>query len=204
MCCRKWLQRIFVAFILFAAPFGFAQEQSDTREGQTAGAQNTSGSTEDLQKSTQNPVFSLISVPLQNNSNFGIGPFDRTQNILNIQPVIPTRISRNTNLIIRWIAPVVWQPAPGTTNLESLGIEENTPAFLFAQNAQANAGVFGFGDMNPTFSYLLQGRESSYGEPDQPLLFRPQPADIWGKENSAWGRLLSLSSSLDTGRLGFW
>src|SRR5215471_14630990 len=111
MCCRKWLQRIFVAFILFAAPFGFAQEQSDTREGQTAGAQN----------------------------------------ILNIQPVIPTRISRNTNLIIRWIAPVVWQPAPGTTNLESLGIEENTPAFLFAQNAQANAGVFGFGDMNPTF-----------------------------------------------------
>ena len=27
-----------------------------------------------LQKATQNPVASLISVPIQNNSNFGIGP----------------------------------------------------------------------------------------------------------------------------------
>jgi len=43
------------------------------------------------------------------------------------------------------------QPAPGTANLESLGIEENTPAFLLAQGAQKSAGVFGFGDMNPTF-----------------------------------------------------
>lgn len=31
----------------------------------------TNGSTEDLQKATQNPVASLISVPIQNNSNFG-------------------------------------------------------------------------------------------------------------------------------------
>jgi hypothetical protein len=50
-------------------------------------------STEDLQRATQNPVASLISVPLQDNTNFGIGPFDRNQNVLNIQPVIPTRIS---------------------------------------------------------------------------------------------------------------
>jgi len=41
-------------------------------------------STEDLQKATQNPVASLISVPVQNNSNFVIGPFDRNQNVLNI------------------------------------------------------------------------------------------------------------------------
>ena len=149
--CTEWLQRISVVLGLVATPLGLAQGKSDPAEEQPAAAQKPSGSAEDLQKATQNPVSSLISVPLQNNSNFGIGPFSRTQNILNIQPVIPIKISRTTNLIIRWITPIVWQAAPGTANLEALGIEENTPAFLFAQNAQANAGVFGFGDMNPTF-----------------------------------------------------
>jgi hypothetical protein len=71
----------------------------------------------ELQKAVQNPVASLISVPIQNNSNFGIGPNDRTQNVLNIQPVIPIRASENWNLIIRWITPVISQPAPGTSNL---------------------------------------------------------------------------------------
>jgi len=31
------------------------------------------------------------------------------------------------------------------------GIEEDTPAYWAAQNVQQNAGVFGFGDMTPTF-----------------------------------------------------
>ncbi|HEY6989439.1 MAG TPA: neuromedin U [Bryobacteraceae bacterium] len=95
----------------------------------------------------------MISVPLQNNSNFGIGPFDRIQNVLNIQPVIPFQLSDNWNLIVRWIVPIVWQPAPGTANLEVYGIEENTPAYFAAQNVQKTAGVFGFGDMNPTFFF---------------------------------------------------
>src|SRR5579864_5883523 len=120
------------------------QETGDTQERPTGGAG-------DLQKAVQNPVASLISVPVQNNSNFGVGPNDRRQNVLNIQPVIPIRASENWNLIIRWIVPVIWQPAPGTANLEVFGIEEDTPAYLAAQNVQKNAGVFGFGDMTPTF-----------------------------------------------------
>ena len=111
----------------------------------------TSSATGELQQATQNPVASLISVPLQNNSNFGIGPFDRTQNVLNVQPVIPIRASENWNLIIRWIAPIIWQPAPGTQNLEVFGINENTPTYFAALGVQQNAGVFGFGDMTPTF-----------------------------------------------------
>ena len=106
-----------------------------------------------LQKATQNPVASLISVPVQNNNNFGIGPFDRTQDVLNIQPIIPLSVSGNWNMVIRWITPVIWQPAPGTANLEALGIEENTPPYLAAQEVQKTAGVFGFGDMNPTFFF---------------------------------------------------
>ena len=45
--------------------------------------------TEKLAKETQNPIANLISVPFQNNFNFGIGPNDATQWILNVQPVIP-------------------------------------------------------------------------------------------------------------------
>ena len=43
----------------------------------------------DLAKKVQNPIANMISLPLQNNINTGIGPDDETQNILNIQPVWP-------------------------------------------------------------------------------------------------------------------
>ncbi len=46
-------------------------------------------SKEELAKAAQNPIANMISVPLQNNINTGIGPDDETQNILNIQPVYP-------------------------------------------------------------------------------------------------------------------
>lgn len=87
--------------------------------------------TEALAKATQNPVASLISVPFQNNTNFAIGPYDRTQNVLNIQPVIPAKISPRWMLISRIIQPVIWQP----------------------YSSQTTGGEFGFGDMNPTFFF---------------------------------------------------
>src|ERR1017187_6953242 len=58
----------------------------------------TGADTESLAKATQNPVASLISVPIQNNSNFNIGPYNRTQDVLNIQPVIPVKLNDNWNL----------------------------------------------------------------------------------------------------------
>jgi hypothetical protein len=116
-------------------------------------AQQPSDETGQLQKATQNPVAGLISVPIQSNTNFGIGPFDRNQGVLNIQPVVPVNLSENWNLIVRWITPIIWQPTPGTANLEVFGIVENTPAYFAAQNVQAHAGVFGLGDMTPTFFF---------------------------------------------------
>ncbi len=89
------------------------------------------GDTEALAKAAQNPVASLISVPLQNNTAFGVGPYNRTQDVLNIQPVIPVGISENWNVIIRIIQPIVWQPN-------------------VSQNSQ---GWYGLGDMNPTFFF---------------------------------------------------
>ena len=63
-----------------------------------------------LAKAAQNPVANMISFPIQNNTNFGIGPYSRDQDVLNFQPVIPLHITKNWNLITRTILPVIWQP----------------------------------------------------------------------------------------------
>ena len=71
----------------------------------------SSQSAQDLAKAAQNPIASLISLPLQNNTNFNVGPLDKTQNVLNIQPVWPLKINDDWNFITRTILPVISQPA---------------------------------------------------------------------------------------------
>jgi hypothetical protein len=80
-------------------------------------------SAEELAKLAQNPVANLISVPFQNNTNFNVGPQDGTQNILNIQPVIPVTLNKDWNLITRTIVPLIWQPGftPGQGTEFGLG-----------------------------------------------------------------------------------
>jgi len=80
-------------------------------------------SSEDLAKLAQNPVGNLVSVPFQNNTNFNVGPQNGTQNILNIQPVLPIELNKDWNLITRTILPLVWQPgaAPGQDDTFGLG-----------------------------------------------------------------------------------
>jgi hypothetical protein len=101
--------------------------------------------TDELRKAAQNLVASLISVPVQDNFNFNITPGDRTQNVLNIQPVIPVRIGKNWNLITRIITPIVYQPLPSTEG-------QITPQ-----------GLYGLGDMNPTFFLSPAKQARSFG-----------------------------------------
>ena len=79
-----------------------------------------------LAKQSQNPVGALISLPFQNNTNFGLGPEDRTQNILNIQPVIPVSLSKKWNLINRTIIPVMYQPEMVTGEGSTTGIGDTS------------------------------------------------------------------------------
>jgi Putative MetA-pathway of phenol degradation len=106
-------------------PIGVPGTQLATEETPAA-ATNTDA----LRKAAQNPIASLISVPVQNNSNFGISPDGRIQDVLNIQPVIPARVSENWNLITRIITPIVYQPTV---------------------SQPINQGAYGFGDLNPSF-----------------------------------------------------
>jgi len=88
-------------------------------------------SAEELAKLAQNPVGNLISLPFQNNTNLNFGPLKRTQNILNIQPVIPIEVSPEWNIITRTIVPVISQPAlsPGDSRIDGIGPTEFS-AFL--------------------------------------------------------------------------
>ncbi len=79
-------------------------------------------SEEELAKISQNPVGNLISVPFQNNANLNFGPEKRTQDILNIQPVIPISVNSDWNIITRTILPVIWQPAQGPDDSSASGI----------------------------------------------------------------------------------
>ena len=100
---------------------------------------------EDLAKQAQNPVAVLPSLPIQNNVNFGIGPDDETQNVMNIQPVLPFAISDNWNLITRTILPVISQPGfytGGQGRVNGLG---NTTFTAFFSPAKADKLTWGVG-----------------------------------------------------------
>ena len=103
-------------------------------------------SADELAKKLSNPVASLISVPLQYNIDFNIGPEDGTQHKLNIQPVIPASISQNWNLITRVIAPVVYQEDVFGDSGSQFGLGDITPSLFFSPKQPTTGGwIFGVG-----------------------------------------------------------
>jgi len=98
----------------------------------------------DLVKKTQNPVADLISLPLQDNVTFGFGPEDKVLNVLNIQPVMPFRLSDDWNLITRTVLPLISQPSlgPGTGSEFGLG---DTTFTAFLSPREEGAWIWGVG-----------------------------------------------------------
>ena len=103
----------------------------------------------DLAKKTQNPVSDLISVPFESNFNFGVGPNDDLQYILNVQPVMPFRLSEDWNLITRTIIPLIDQPelGPGVGDVFGLG---DIQLSQFLSPAKSGALIWGIG---PIFQF---------------------------------------------------
>ena len=96
----------------------------------------------ELAKAAQNPLASMISLPFQNNTNFGIGPDDDTQNILNIQPVLPFSLGEDWNFITRTIIPLISQPgvAPGESRTNGLG-DVTFTGWVSPKNTGSGSGV---------------------------------------------------------------
>jgi hypothetical protein len=66
-------------------------------------------SAEEVAKKLANPVAGMISVPFQNNTDYGIGDAKGIRNTMNLQPVVPIKLSKKLNLITRYIIPIVTQ-----------------------------------------------------------------------------------------------
>lgn len=101
---------------------------------------------DELAKKLSNPVANLISVPLQANWDFHIGPNDATKFTLNVQPVIPVSISEDANLIIRTIVPVIdaESPAPGIPSASGLG--DTVQSFFYSpKNPTSSGWIWGAG-----------------------------------------------------------
>ena len=141
----------------------------------------------DLAKKTQNPVADLISVPFENNINFGVGPRDRAQNVLYIQPVIPFGLTDEWNLISRTVAPVIYQPrlAPGVGNTFGLGDIQQS---FFLSPAKPGALIWGAGVILqfPTATDDVLGQEKWGAGPTVAALTIQGPWVVGGLINNVW------------------
>jgi hypothetical protein len=123
-------------------------QETPQQQKQEAEKPDTKASAGDLAKATQNPVASLISVPVSNVTDFNIGPFDRDRNtVIQVQPVIPISLGQNWNLITRTIGALVFQPDVTQPHQGTFGINDINPSFFLSP---ANPGKLIWG-AGPTF-----------------------------------------------------
>ena len=143
-------------------------------------------STEELAKASQNPVADMVSVPFQNNTNFGVGPYGRAQDILNIQPVIPIRLDDHWNVISRTIAPLMLQPSPYTDS-DVFGIGDISET-LFLSPARAGTVIWGIGPVitAPTATNKFSGTGKWLAGPSAVALIMPGHWVIGALVNNQW------------------
>jgi hypothetical protein len=154
-------------------------------------------SADELAKLAQNPVGNLISLPFQNNTNFNFGPEGGTQNILNIEPVIPISVDKDWNIITRTIVPLIWQPSLGPGIDSTFGLSDiQFSAFLspaspghfiwglgaitqLPTNSNAELGNKNWG-LGPTFVVL-------HLEHDDPWVYGVLVNNLWSLSSNKQG-----------------
>jgi hypothetical protein len=102
-------------------------------------------SAEELAKKLSNPVASLISVPFQNNTDYGIGPDNGSKNTLNFQPVIPIVLTPKLNLIARVILPIIAQRDITGLGTSQSGLSDITATAFFSPSQVKNGLIWAVG-----------------------------------------------------------
>lgn len=126
-------------------------------------------SNQELAKKTQNPVANLISVPLQSNWDYDLGPNEDAETFtLNIQPVIPFSLGDDYNLITRTILPIKSIDLPS----DESGIGDVAQSFFLSPKEPVNGWIIGAGPvfLYPTASDALLGGEKWGAGPTAVLL----------------------------------
>jgi hypothetical protein len=143
-----------------------------------AGVALAAESDEELAKKTQNPVASMISVPLQFNWDFRLGPDDNRSNfLLNMQPVIPISLNDNYNLILRTIIPIKANEFPASVG----GLGDVVQSFFFSPKKPVNGWIVAAGPvmLYPTATdETLGGRK--WGAGPTAVLLKQQSGFTYG------------------------
>jgi len=142
---------------------------------------------EELAKKLSNPIASLISVPFQNNTDIGIGSNNGARNTLNIQPVIPLRISENLNLIARIVMPVISQyNITGVGNSE-VGIGNTVLSAFFSPSISKGGITWGAGPvfMLPGSNEYLSVKQFGVG-PTAIGLYQSKGYTVGALVNQIW------------------
>ena len=142
---------------------------------------------EAMAQAAQNPVANMLSLPFQNNTAFGIGPHNRTQNVLNIQPVIPFKLSEDWNLITRTICPVIYQPFTWKNSGGMFGLGDINSS-VFMSPAKPGAIIWGAGPIIsfPTGTDEILGTEKWSAGPSAVVLTIQGPWLIGALGNNLW------------------
>ena len=132
----------------------WAQQDASAKGQKEATAANGVGAADEaaeLAKKLQNPVASLISVPLQSNWDFGIGSANAMRYTLNVQPVIPFSLNAEWNLITRTIIPIIHAESPVAGGDSTSGLGDIVQSFFLSPSAPTSRGwIWGAG---PVFLY---------------------------------------------------
>lgn len=149
----------------------------------SAMAQDSGTDVEALSKEAANPLADLISLPFQNNTNFGLGPYDRAANILNIQPVVPFADGR---IITRTIAPVVWIPDfAAESGLDSWGLSDLLFTAFFTPPSEGLIWGVGAAFEMPTGGAKRGSQKWSLG-PSVVVLYQPGDWTLGVLANNVW------------------
>lgn len=123
--------------------------------------QHLYGQEADLAQKLANPISDLISIPIQSNYYFGVGPGDGTISRTNIQPVIPFELTEHWNIISRTILPVIEQEglALGGDSLDAFGLGDIVQSFFFSPRNSSPIWGIGPAFLIPTATDPLLGAE---------------------------------------------
>ena len=143
----------------------------------------------ELAKQLQNPIASLISVPIQNNFDWGAGPAgDGFQYKVNVQPVVPFALSEDWNLITRTILPIVYQENIVGTSSQA-GLADTLESLFFSPSKPTKGGwVWGAGPvfLLPTATDDLLGAEQ-WGAGPTAVVLKQQKGWTYGAlANHIW------------------
>jgi hypothetical protein len=143
----------------------------------------------EVAKKLANPVANLISVPFQNNTDVGIGEnHNGYKNTLNVQPVIPIKLSKKLNLITRYILPVVSQKNITGDSTSQAGLGDLNISAFFSPAEAKKGFVWGLGPvfLVPTATDELLGSKKFSIGPSALALFQTHGMTIGALVSQTW------------------